>query len=372
MKIAQSCFSDSWGGLEIVPLKWGRFLTKNNFDNLYLIKQESPLESRLIEQSLKYKSFSLWNKYWTLGLSNSINNICQNEGVDVIIAHRSSDLWNIAPFIKPNHKPRLIFVNHILSDSVNKKDWFHQRIYNKVDAVIALSEIGKQFFIKTTNFNEDKIKIIPNGIETEVFEQASSKRQEIRDKLGLTNNESAIFLVGRIDPLKGQREFLMALPDVVKKFPAVKAFIIGEPTIGEGDEYYSNLKQAVVDLQLKDKVKFLGFQKDVAPFYAAADLFIMPSYHETFGLVLIEAMASRVPVIATNTGSPPEILEQGKYGLLIPPKNSEAISNALISYLNSPQKMTEFGENGYQHVQKKYKLKIIMNQILELCSNMIH
>ncbi|MBN2007924.1 glycosyltransferase family 4 protein [candidate division KSB1 bacterium] len=356
----------------MVPLQWALQMQKTGNQLPIVVQEDSPLAQRLSEKSLPNFPVRTWHKYWTPGLARSLKRWFHDQRIDSVIAHRSSDLWNLAPIISSRRSPRLVYVNHILNAHVAKRDWFHQQIYKKVDAAIVLSDLGKQFFQQTTGFPDDKIHVIPNGIDVDHFIAASAKRETMRQQLQLNKEDIALLVLGRIDPLKGQMEFIRSLPDVVQAHPHVKAIVVGEPTKGEWEDYHNQLKQAVIDLNLSDVVTFAGFQSDVAPYYAAADIFVMPSYRETFGLVLLEAMACGTAVIATDDGAPPEILKHGEYGKLVPPKSSAAITRAILEFIEQPDMRQRFAEQGIHYVKMKYSLTVILNQILTLCNKLSH
>ena len=354
----------------MVPFEWAAHFYRQGQKLATCVQADSPLAQRLEAHHLPFAAFRQWHKYWTPGLTSRLKQLFRDSRTDVIIAHRSSDLWNLAPVIQADHFPRLVFVNHILNEHVAKDDWLHQRLYRKIDAVITLSELGKTFFIRTTGMPASKVHVIPNGIDVDRFAAARNQRAKQRQMLHVEADTIMLLLVGRIDPLKGQLEFIRSLPSIIDKFPKVRAYIVGEPTHGEWADYHEELKQTVQKLNLNNHVVFAGYQADVAQWYAAADLFVMPSYRETFGLVLLEAMASGVPVIATDSGAPPEILRDGQYGLLVKPKSADAIAKGVLHLLSHPEQMQQFRQAGINFVRSQYSLNVVLQRILTLCNNL--
>ena len=368
LRLAQTCFSSSWGGLEMSTLKWTKYFQNMGMYSPCFCKKDSPLHQNLVQQGLHHFAYSVRTKYWSPGLKSKIARTCRHEQINIIISHRSADLWHIAPIFWGQPESRLIFISRILSSTVQKTDWFHRRIYGKLDAAVVLSQLGKEYFLQMTRMDPKKVHVLPNGIVMEKYIEARKNRLFFRAKLGLSEGEIAIVLVGRIDPLKGHLEFIEALSNVKKKYPKVRAFIVGERTIGEWDDYYARLEKTIQQHGLSDIVRFLGYRNDVEIFYASADILIMPSYAEAFGNVLLEAMASQAPVIATNTGAPPEILGNGKYGILIAPQSAAAIENALNDLISDGAKRAKFGKLGFHRVKDFYQLKTVMDQVIDLCS----
>ncbi|MFZ5517101.1 MAG: glycosyltransferase family 4 protein [Candidatus Zhuqueibacterota bacterium] len=367
LRLAQTCFSGSWGGLEMSTLKWTSYFQHAGIYSPCLCKSGSPLHQQLIQEKLQHIAFPVATKYFSPGLKRTIAATCRNERIDILISHRSSDLWHIAPMLWGRPISRLVLVSRILSSTVDKTDWFHRQIYRKLDAVIVLSQLGKDFFIAMTRMAPEKIHVIPNGITIEKYVQARGLRQQYRAEFGLSPDEIVVVLVGRIDPLKGHLEFIQALSNLKKHYPGIRAYIVGERTRGEWDDYFATLEKTIATNQLGDVVQFLGYRPDVENIYSIADICIMPSYAEAFGNVLLEAMASRVPVIATNTGAPPEILDHGKYGILIAPKSAGAIEKALSDLIGDSARREQLSRLGFDRVKTTYQLNIVMKQVIDLC-----
>jgi D-inositol-3-phosphate glycosyltransferase len=143
-----------------------------------------------------------------------------------------------------------------------------------------------------------------------------------------------IGLIGRFDPHKGQVLLLEAM-----KLAQDKQFIccfLGEPTKEAGSEYIDLMHKTIEDNQLAERVFIRPFRKDIATFFKAIDAFVMASKAETFGMVTIEAMACGVPVIASNAGGSPEILDFGKFGMLFEPLNSESLARKIDLFCAEP------------------------------------
>jgi len=348
-------------------LKWTRYFQQVGMYSPCLCKSGSPLHRHLIQEELQHIAFPVATKYFSPGLKRAIAATCRNERIDILISHRSADLWHIAPLAWGRPVSRVVLVSRILSSTVDKTDWFHRRIYRTVDAVIVLSQLGKEFFIDMTRMAPDKIHVIPNGITIEKYVRARGLREQHRSEFGLSPEDIAIVLVGRIDPLKGHLEFIQALSVLKKRFPRIRAYIVGERTRGEWDDYFALLEKTIASNTLGDVVQFLGYRPDVEKIYSMADICIMPSYAEAFGNVLLEAMASQTPVIATNTGAPPEILDHGRYGVLIAPQSAEAIEAALSDLIGDSARRKQFGQLGFERVKSTYQLHRVMNQVIDLC-----
>jgi D-inositol-3-phosphate glycosyltransferase len=215
-----------------------------------------------------------------------------------------------------------------MQSRIDKRDVFHTWMYSKLSLWISLTKRMKQEVLEHTRVPERLIRVVPLGRDTGVFDPTLYNRRASRRRYNLPLDKRIVSVVGRLDPQKGQEEFLRSLPIVLKAHPDVFYVILGEETRGE-EGFGRHLVNLSYELGVQDHVRFLPFTANVAEFMAAIDVFVMPSYSETFGLVLIEAMAMRKPVVATSAGGVPEIVEDGRDGLLIPPRDEKALAEAI-------------------------------------------
>jgi glycosyltransferase involved in cell wall biosynthesis len=174
--------------------------------------------------------------------------------------------------------------------------------------------------------DKTKIHVIPSGLDLSRFTHGIDQA-EARKMLELPSDPIIVGLSGRFDPFKGQLLLLEAVQRL--QMPDLCICFLGEPTKGSGSEYTDTLLSTIDAYGLGDKVFIRPFRKDIEVFYAAIDLFVMASKAETFGMVTIEAMASGVPVIASNSGGSPEILNFGKLGRLFAPLLAESLAEEI-------------------------------------------
>jgi teichuronic acid biosynthesis glycosyltransferase TuaC len=203
---------------------------------------------------------------------------------------------------------------------------------------------------------QEKIKVIPNGIHTAQFKPVSKKQQvQARKKLELPLNKKIVLCMGWLIPRKGQRYLLDALPDVIasnkknKKSKDLLFVIVGS---GVQEE---ELKQKVKRLKLQKRVLFVPSQppNEIPRWMHTADIFILPSLSEGRPNVVPEALSSGVPVIATHVNGTPEFIENRKNGLLIPPKDSKAIAQALNLLLKKTTLYAKLKKNARKSILQK-------------------
>jgi len=190
--------------------------------------------------------------------------------------------------------------------------------------VIAISESVKNSLIRYEFVQSKKIFVVHNGIDYQKFYKTANA------KFFSNKNPLIIGTVCRLEKQKGIRYLLLAMNSILAKFPNVQLEIVGDGSLLE------KLEELSENLGISNSVKFFGKFADVIPFYKRMDIFILPSIYEGFGIVLLEAMAAGVPVIATNVDGITEVVIDGESGILIPPKNPEVIADAVFKIIENP------------------------------------
>jgi glycosyltransferase involved in cell wall biosynthesis len=229
----------------------------------------------------------------------------------------------------------------------------------EADLIITVSENMKSE-LKMLGYPEEKINVIYNGIDESKYDYHIDGR-EIRRRFGIKEDERVIFFVGRLERVKGIEYLVLSIPKVIEKFPNAKFLILG---IGGMQAY---IKTLIEQLKIKENVilveEFVP-ESERIKFYAASDICIFPSLYEPFGIVALEGMAMKKPVIVGKTGGLQEIVIHGKNGLHVKPGNSDEIASAIIELLSDKEKMIKFGEEGRKRVEQEFTWdKIAMKTI---------
>jgi glycosyltransferase involved in cell wall biosynthesis len=237
--------------------------------------------------------------------------------------------------------------------------------------MITLTNIQKEHLLNMLPLPENKYVVIPNGVDSEKFlpqDRNSPERLETRKTLGIdSDSDILVGLIGRFDRQKGQLEFIEAIKNLKEKLPHVKYVLVGADTYGE-EPLQKKILNEILTSDLNSHVQVRGFSNEVQKIMKALDIFIMPSYKETFGIVLVEAMACEKICIATSSGGPIEILDNGNYGLLIEPQSSKAIEEGITEVVNNMSQYEEKAKNARNRVQQKYRLRDVFTRIKELAN----
>jgi len=257
---------------------------------------------------------------------------------------------------------KLVYYQQMQS-TVDKRDALHTWMYSKLSLWISLTNRMKEEVLKHTRVPERLVKVVPLGRDTHVFDPQRYDQLLVRRRFDLPLDRPIVAMLGRLDHQKGQEEFLRSLRFVADHHPDVLYLIAGDETQGEGG-YRRYLVNLANELGFEDRVSFLPFTEDVPEFLAAIDVFVLPSYSETFGLVLIEAMAMEKPVVATSAGGVPEIVENGRDGLLIPPRDEKALADAINMLLDDPSLRISLSRHARQDVLLRFDSRRCVDQLV--------
>ena len=200
------------------------------------------------------------------------------------------------------------------------------------------------------------IQVIPNAVSLPNSQQPANNRQK--------TNPTVLF-AGRLERVKGVPLLLEAAGQVLRQMPNVQFKLIGaaHPTLSQ-----TELNTITQRLGLNGEIQFLGHlsQRELMGYYQQAELCVLPSYYETFGLAALEPMSLGVPVVAAKTGGLSEVVEDGKTGLLVPPGDGPALAGAIISLLQQPVLRAQMGLAGQQRAQRLFKLEPVVEATLKV------
>jgi glycosyltransferase involved in cell wall biosynthesis len=191
-------------------------------------------------------------------------------------------------------------------------------------------------------------------------------RARVRAEWGVRDDEVLIGMAGRVTRWKGQSVFVQAAKLIAERHPQLKFAAVGG--VFDTEKFYmERFRKEVHDAGLENKLTINDFRADMPDVFAAFDIFVLPSIlPEPFGLVVIEAMASGKPVVATAPGGPSETVVDGETGFLVPPSDASAIARALEELLAGPQKRISMGEAGRRRAREMFSLPRYVTEFEEL------
>jgi phosphatidylinositol alpha-mannosyltransferase len=279
----------------------------------------------------------------SLRLAPKVKEVFQREHFDIVHVHepfapflplhaiRLSDAINVATFhsAKEGGNRWYLYGRHVL------KRWF-RRLHGKIAVSVPAMRLISHYFPGYYN-------IIPNGVDVEHFEVEREPIPEYSD------DRPNVLFVGRLEKRKGVKYLLQAFAEVKEEMPETRLLIVGPPTRAARGYH-----RWVSERGLRD-VEFVGYvtYDELARYHHTADIVVAPATgNESQGIVLLEAMAAGRPLVASNIEGYASVVTHGVEGLLVTPKDSHALANAIVELLADPQKRREMAENGRQRAEQ--------------------
>jgi glycosyltransferase involved in cell wall biosynthesis len=243
------------------------------------------------------------------------------------------------------------------------------------DAIIAISEFAARAFAGD-RFG-GRVHVLYNPLDTDRFDPAVQSRQAARARLGLQADAQLLGLVAQITPWKGHEVAIRTLARLHDRFPDLRLLIVGEAkftsraTRFDNLSYLDSLRQLVSELGLHHRVEFWGERNDVETIFRALDVALSPSWEEPFGRSVIEAMAVGTPVIATDVGGPPEFLDDGVDGFLLPPHEVPRWAETVAGLLDGSMDREKIGYRGSEKVRALFNREIYARKVLRVYENAV-
>lgn len=235
-----------------------------------------------------------------------------------------------------------------------------------VDRLIVISNAVGQSMI-AVGATPSKIVVIYNGIDTKRFDpQQICGNIRLREMLGIHEDDFVIVSIGRLIPRKGHSTLIRAIGFLARKYPNIRAIIVGAPYDSDSEQYRDKLRELTTTLGLQDKVLFAGWQPKVEQFILNSDVVVSVSWAEPFGLSIVEAMALGRPVIATNGGGEAEIVVNGFTGILVPPKDEKALATAIVQLMEDRKLSKKMGDAAVQRARECFSVTRFVSDIIKV------
>jgi glycosyltransferase involved in cell wall biosynthesis len=292
----------------------------------------------------------------TIGI---IKEFVSREGVQILHSHNYKSNF-YAWMVLSGNNVRWVATNH------GRRTGYRLWIYNllnlfilrRADAIVAVSEkIAGQ--MKHAGINKEKIRVIDNGIDLTRFTETKAKAS-IRESLGIRPDALIIGAVGSLTSEKGHQYLLRAAPKVIENIPRALFLFVGD-----GPER-TRLGNMSSQLGIRDKVFFAGIRKDIPEILSILDVFVLPSLKEGLPMALLEAQAAKVPTVASNVGAIPDVMKDGVTGILAPPKDFEAIGQAIIRILSDQNAAFKMAGKGFEIVRDNFSSERMADKYLSV------
>lgn len=243
--------------------------------------------------------------------------------------------------------------------------WLDRVLARRQNRIITISHHLKGFYVEVEGLPPGKIVTVHYGLDPGAFLRGANDGANVRAEWGVPADALLVGVVGRLAEQKGHAYLLDAFAEVIQALPSAHLLVVGD------GELRPALERQAAHLGLHDSVTFTGRREDVPRIMLALDVLAMPSLWEGFGLVLLEAMAVGRPVVASRVSAIPEIVVEGETGLLVPPKDAESLSRALLALLRDPARAREMGQRGRQRLERQFGVARMVEQIQAVYESLV-
>ena len=322
--------------------------------------------SRVDSGRVPESNFLLWIYRLNSQMISKTTELLETERFDLIHAHdwvvgrAAVELKNRLglPLISTIHATEIGRGGSLDGEYRRKVRDIERLLVEQSDGIICCSNYMLDHIQHVLGAVKTKIRVIPNGVEASRF---NNGRQPQLIPTGVSEDRKTILYVGRIVREKGIFTLLDAFEKLRKQGKDVSLVFAGEGPLKE------DLAKEVLRRKLNDRVKLAGFvdEKKLVSLYNSSDAFVLPSHYEPFGMVALEAMASRVPVVVSDVGGLSEIVEDGITGVKVPAYNPSALAEGILRVLEDRELSEQLKENAYRAVQERYRWDMIAEKTIE-------
>ncbi len=347
--ILELCLSPDLGGLELYMVRASHYLDKNS-NVLSVINENGKLEQYYKDSQFKYIKIKRSSKLLSFITAKKLAKIIDEQNIEVIHLHWTNDI-PVAVLAKKfsKSKPKLVQTRNMTMTRF-KDDFYHKFLYKNMDMMLPV----------TYQVKEQIEKFVPDDIrpKTETLYMGASspfiitqdEKNDLRHSYGLKESFT-VGIVGRIEKGKGQYLVIDAVEKMIKDNIDAKALIVGHSM---EEAYLDTLKSNINSKNIEDKVIFTGFTTKVQQLMQICDVIVLATNTETFGLVLIEAMKSKITIVGSDTGGPLEIIDDKENGLLFKTMNSDDLYTKLKYLYENSEEKDIFAQKGFDKANEMF------------------
>jgi glycosyltransferase involved in cell wall biosynthesis len=372
MKIAlcSDWFYPSTGGVQSHIMGLSNQLTKKGHEVIIITKQpEHNAKDKILHKNQSFRVSNIkpmipFTKVFIPPNISEFKDILKKEHFDVVHAHHAFTPTSLAaimlatkeniPTVLTNHSLFYAYDSHSFWSPFGHSLLPFRNALNKIDKIISVSHAAAKFIEYFTD--QENTLVIPNGVDIELF----YPRKIIQNQINSTFfHKPSILYTGRLDYRKGLHVLLRSLPLILKKVPQAQLLVVGDGYM----QHFLNLMKNYLNIQ--ENVKFLGYlpNKTLPELYNLSDVFVFPSTSEAFGISLLEAMATEMPVVASNVGGISDIIEDGVNGILFKSGDERELAKAVLNMFSNPIRAKVFGKMARKKVEEIYSWPIVADKI---------
>ncbi len=281
------------------------------------------------------------------------SDLLRQEAPDLVYAISTHAAIAVAPVLSRAHVPWLWQIPDIVKERRLNRLALRSAVRN-ANAIMALSRATENSIIRL-GADPSKVHQVYAGVDIKEFDLPACAAEQFRAGEGIDAKAPLVGMFGQVTRWKGWHIFVEAIPQVAKHFPTARFVCVGRPMTGPDHRYQSALQARQDRLGVDRLVRWTGFRPDVPRIMTACDVIVHASVEpEPLGLVIIEGMAARKPVICTSGGGTEEVVTQNETGLVVPPADPAALADAINKLLGDPTLRVQMGKKGRQVVELNF------------------
>lgn len=349
LKILELCLSSGYGGLELYVNKVTNYFSSNeNYDVMAVLKQDSFLDQKLNATSVKKRYLNNVSRHFPIVAAFKLAKLLENNKINILHVHWGNDLF-LAVLAKAfcKRSVKLIYMRQ-MALTRHKKDIYHKFLYKNVDAYQVITKALYNDAIKFLPLEEEKIHLLYYGVPKENF--CDSCDIYMGEK-GVDLNSFKVAIFGRVEEGKGQHLVIQAVRNIYKNKNNISLSIIGHVM----DQTYFEKLENLANIKNTERfIHFNGFHENPTSIMSCFDVVVLATRCETFGLVLPEAMRAGTAVIGSNCGGVPEIIINGKTGLLFESGDINGLENAIYKLVSDKEYYLRLAKNGKDYADNLF------------------
>jgi L-malate glycosyltransferase len=358
------------GGTETQAVELAKRLDARRYEvTLGCLRASGPLRQRLEPGRVKLLEFrsrrgidSPGGMYQLLRLAAFL----RRGGFDVVHTH---DLWSNLLGIPAGRLARVPVIISSCRD-LSHTDWYtprRRRILRRIQRhwsmVLANSSAIRDDLVAHDGFTAEQVRVIRNAVDMERFAVAGDRKRVLTEEAD--GGKLVVQLGNMVSDVKGHAYLIEAAATVISRFPQTRFVLIGDGPLRP------EFERRIEELRLSENFVFLGRRTDIPELLASCDLAVLPSLAEGLPNAVLEYLAAGLPAIVTRVGGNVEILEDGRTGLFIPPRDPEALAKALLRLLENPRLADALGQAGQDHVRVNFSFARLTDETAKLYGELL-
>ena len=303
---------------------------------------------------------------WSVSFQRTAAQAMRDDPMDVLEVTELGAWWlarhPVAPLVVRSHGAEYTFSRYIGAKVSTGSVWsrhLQRQSLSRAAIVTAPSRNHAAEIASEMKWNEDRIAVIPNLLSPLMLRRSA----DYQPALSADHSRPVILYTGRLAPIKGTSLLLDAAAEVIREYPSAQFILAGPWQMPVHRREWARWQER---LGGGDQILWMDQQspESLAALYQRATVFVMPSFYETFGISCLEAMAFRIPVVATRAGALPEVVENEEVGLIVAPGDRTALSQAILRLLKDPNTRRRMGANGRERVLTGFDTQTICRQMV--------